>query len=110
VQDGRADFHGLFLDLAWVAAESGSKLQRTPDAGARILAYRFREASGVLRLAGAFGPEQNWDHLQTVIHECVCEVTAVLSQSKRKQASRTPYAGARIMLTKILHVFIVAAW
>src|SRR5882672_10327522 len=62
-------------------------------------AYRFREASGVLRLAGAFGPEQNWDHLQTVIHECVCEATAVLSQSKRKQASRTPDAGARIMLT-----------
>src|SRR5882672_10213792 len=40
----------------------------TPDAGARIDAYRFREAYGVLRLAGAFGPEQESRPLQTIMN------------------------------------------
>src|SRR5882672_1072762 len=81
-------------DTASLAQPKRKQASRTPYAGARINAYRFREASGVLRLGGAFGRNR----IATIAngHNCVCEDTASLAQPKRKQASRTPYAGARI--------------
>src|SRR5882672_7513225 len=57
----------------------------TPNAGATTDAARFRGAHGVLRLAGAFGRDQNCDHCNA--HECFFEFIAALSSPKRKQAS-----------------------
>jgi len=72
---------------------------RTPYAGARINAYRFREAYGVLRLCRRFSTGSNSTICKRSFLNAVCEVTAVLFAVKRKQASRTPYAGRGSTLT-----------
>ena len=110
MQDGRADFHGLFLDLAWVAAESGSKLHafQTLSRGSMLTDFAKRlECSGLPALSDR-------SRIGTICKRSFMNASAKSPQSFRSQSGSKLHALHTLargsMLTKILHVFIVAAW